>query len=143
MKIFIYSRKSKWTGRGESVENQVQMCREYIERNIEGARDAEIEVYEDEGYSGKNTNRPEFQRMMKKMKAGDCGYLVCYKLDRIGRNIIDIASLVEELNKLSISFISIKKILILQHRLERPCFILQEFLLRWNVSRLRSVLKII
>ena len=109
MKIFIYSRKSKWTGRGESVENQVQMCREYINRHIEEAGTAEIEVYEDEGYSGKNTNRPEFQRMMKKMKAGDCGYLVCYKLDRIGRNIIDIASLVEELNKLSISFISIKE----------------------------------
>ena len=26
----IYSRKSKFTGKGESIENQVEMCRQYI-----------------------------------------------------------------------------------------------------------------
>lgn len=109
MDIYIYSRKSKWTGRGESVENQVQMCMDYIERYIADSKNANIEVFEDEGYSGKNTKRPEFQRMMKKIRSGKCSYLVCYKLDRMGRNIIDIASMVEELNKLKVSFISIKE----------------------------------
>lgn len=109
MEIYIYSRKSKWTGRGESVENQVQMCMDYIERNISEAKNAKICIFEDEGYSGKNTKRPEFQRMMKEIRNGKCSYLVCYKLDRMGRNIIDIASLVEELNKLKVSFISIKE----------------------------------
>lgn len=109
MQIFIYSRKSKWTGRGDSIENQVQMCKEYIERYIEGADKIEICVFEDEGYSGKNTKRPKFQKMMQEIKKGDCKYLVCYKLDRMGRNIIDIASLVEELNDLKVSFISIKE----------------------------------
>ena len=47
MVIFIYSRKSKWTGRGESVENQLAMCRDYIQHNIEGAGEAEIVTYED------------------------------------------------------------------------------------------------
>lgn len=47
MVIFIYSRKSKWTGRGESVENQLAMCRDYIQHNIEGAGDAEIVTYEE------------------------------------------------------------------------------------------------
>lgn len=107
--IFIYSRKSKWTGRGESIENQVQMCRDYIERYIPEAQNADIRVFEDEGYSGKNTKRPEFQKMMKEVKQGKCKYLVCYKLDRMGRNIIDIASLVEELNHLKVSFISVKE----------------------------------
>lgn len=107
--IFIYSRKSKWTGRGESIENQVQMCRDHIARYISEVDHAEICVFEDEGYSGKNTKRPEFQRMMKEIKQGRCKYLVCYKLDRIGRNIIDIASLVEELNQLKVSFISVKE----------------------------------
>ena len=51
MRIFIYSRKSKWTGRGESIENQVQMCRDYIESSVPGADRAEISVFEDEGYS--------------------------------------------------------------------------------------------
>lgn len=109
MVIFIYSRKSKWTGRGESVENQLAMCRDYIQYNIEGAGEAEIVTYEDEGYSGKNTNRPQFQKMMQEIKKGNCNYLVCYKLDRLGRNIADLANLVETLNKLNVSFISIKE----------------------------------
>ena len=70
--IFIYSRKSKWTGRGESIENQVQMCRDYIERYIPEAKNADVRVFEDEGYSGKNTKRPEFQKMMKEVKQGKC-----------------------------------------------------------------------
>lgn len=107
--IFIYSRKSKWTGRGESVENQIAMCRDYIKYNIEEAGQAEIVVFEDEGYSGKNTNRPQFQKMMQEIKKGNCSYLVCYKLDRLGRNIADLANLVETLNKLNVSFISIKE----------------------------------
>lgn len=109
MRIFIYSRKSKWTGRGESIENQIAMCREYIQHQIEGAMEAEIVEYEDEGYSGKNTNRPQFQKMMAQIRQGNCDYLVCYKLDRLGRNIADLANLVEALNQLHVSFISIKE----------------------------------
>ena len=30
MKIAIYSRKSKFTGKGESIENQIEMCENYI-----------------------------------------------------------------------------------------------------------------
>ncbi|MCC8045555.1 MAG: recombinase family protein [Clostridiales bacterium] len=109
MRIFIYSRKSKWTGRGESVENQLVMCREYVEKYIEGADKAEIVEFEDEGYSGKDTKRPQFQKMMVRIDKGECDYLVCYKLDRLGRNIADIANLVEKLDKKNIFFISIKE----------------------------------
>lgn len=109
MVIFIYSRKSKWTGRGDSVENQIAMCREYIQYNIEGADKADIIEYEDEGYSGKNTKRPQFQKMMQEIRQGNCDYLVCYKLDRLGRNIADLANLIETLNKLEVSFVSIKE----------------------------------
>ena len=49
--IFIYSRKSKWTGRGESVENQIAMCRDYIQRNIDGAGESDIIEYEEGDYS--------------------------------------------------------------------------------------------
>lgn len=70
MQIFIYSRKSKWTGRGESIENQVSMCKDYVLYNIDGADQAEIVVYEDEGFSGKNTKRPQFQLMMQEIKKG-------------------------------------------------------------------------
>ena len=30
MNVAIYSRKSKFTGKGESIENQVQMCKDYL-----------------------------------------------------------------------------------------------------------------
>lgn len=107
--IAIYSRKSKWTGKGESVENQIAMCREYIAMFIEDGENAEIIVYEDEGFSGKNTKRPQFQKMMKDMKERHFDYLVCYKLDRLGRNLADLANLMEDLNRSGTSFISIKE----------------------------------
>lgn len=109
MRIAIYSRKSKWTGRGDSVENQVSMCREFISRSIEHADTAEIWIYEDEGFSGKNTRRPQFQRMMEDIHQKSFDYLVCYRLDRLGRNLIDLATLVEELNRREITFISMKE----------------------------------
>ena len=30
MKVAIYSRKSKYTGKGDSIGNQIQMCKDYI-----------------------------------------------------------------------------------------------------------------
>ena len=109
MRIAIYGRKSKWTGKGESVENQLTMCREYIERFVDGGKEAEIVEYEDEGFSGKNVRRPRFQQMMRDMESQTFDYLVCYKLDRLGRNLADLALLMESLEHRGISFISIKE----------------------------------
>lgn len=109
MRIAVYSRKSKWTGKGDSVENQITMCREYIEMFIEGGDQAQIIVYEDEGFSGKNTKRPQFQKMMHDMREQHFDYLVCYKLDRLGRNLADLANLMEDLERRGTSFISIKE----------------------------------
>ena len=33
MKAAIYSRKSKFTGKGESIENQIEMCKKYATDN--------------------------------------------------------------------------------------------------------------
>ena len=109
MRIAIYVRKSKWTGRGESIENQILMCREYIEKFIKDSREAQILVYSDEGFSGKDTNRPGFQKMLEDMKQGPFQYLVCYRLDRLGRNLADLALLIEKLNREHTEFVSIKE----------------------------------
>lgn len=109
MLVAIYSRKSKWTGKGESIENQLIMCREYIYSFVEGGRDAEIVEYEDEGFSGKNTKRPQFQKMLSDMQTRHFDCLVCYKLDRLGRNLADLAALMENLERKHTSFISIKE----------------------------------
>ncbi|WP_195251033.1 recombinase family protein [Romboutsia sp. 1001713B170207_170306_H8] len=101
----IYSRKSKFTGKGESIENQIQLCMEYA-KNL-GITD--FLIYEDEGFSGWSTNRPRFQEMLQDAKNKKFNYLICYRLDRISRNVSDFSTLIEELNKLDISFISIKE----------------------------------
>lgn len=109
MKIAIYSRKSKFTGKRESIENQITLCREYIERSIPEAKDGEIFVYEDEGFSAKNLERPQFRLMMQSARKEPFDYIVVYRLDRISRNVGDFASLIEELNGMHTAFICIKE----------------------------------
>lgn len=105
-KAAIYSRKSKFTGKGESIENQIELCRRYIEMNDKGMQ---IEIYEDEGFSGGNLDRPQFKQMMKDARAGKLNRIVVYRLDRISRNIGDFAGLIEELNRMEVEFVSIKE----------------------------------
>lgn len=109
MKIAIYSRKSKFTGKGESIENQVEMCYDYIRKNMPEVNDTDISVYEDEGFSAKNLERPQFQQMMKDLEKQHFDYIVVYRLDRISRNVSDFSGLVENLNSKNVSFICIKE----------------------------------
>lgn len=107
--IAIYSRKSKYTGKGESVENQVEMCRQYI-AGVYGQKAADSAcVYEDEGYSGGNLERPQFKKMMRDAKQNPFRAIVVYRLDRISRNIGDFAGLIESLQAAHIDFISIRE----------------------------------
>lgn len=109
MKLAIYGRKSKYTGKGESIENQIEMCRSYILNHFKDERDIEIVVFEDEGFSGKSTERPQFQKMMAEARTGEFDYIVCYRLDRISRSVSDFSTLIEELNDHKIAFICIKE----------------------------------
>ena len=109
MKFKIYSRKSVFTGKGESIENQVEMCRDYIFANFPGSEECDITVYEDEGFSGKNLDRPQFQRMMRDIKRDKPDCLVCYRLDRISRNVGDFAALIEELGRRGVAFVCIRE----------------------------------
>lgn len=101
----IYCRKSVLTDKGKSVENQLEMCREYI-RNRFGDNN-KIIIYEDEGYSGKNTARPMFRKMTEDIKKLD--YVVCYRLDRLSRSVSDFSALVEMMNRNKTGFICIKE----------------------------------
>ncbi len=108
-RIAIYSRKSKFTGKGESIENQIELCRQYIETQYDKAAAEEAVVYEDEGFSGGNMERPMFKKMMDYARGGAVSSIVVYRLDRISRNIGDFAKLIEELEELGVSFVSIKE----------------------------------
>ena len=107
--IAIYSRKSRFTGKGESIGNQVELCRAYI-RTAFGSESANNSIiFEDEGFSGGNLNRPGFQCMMKAAREHQFKAVVVYRLDRISRSISDFSALIEELGRLEIDFISIRE----------------------------------
>lgn len=106
MKIAIYARKSKYSPTGESVENQVQLCKEYLKAKFK-SETLEIDEYKDEGYSGGNTNRPDFKKLIAQIE--DYDMLICYRLDRISRNVADFSSTLTLLQNNKCDFVSIKE----------------------------------
>ena len=81
-KIAIYSRKSKYTGKGESTHNQIEACKRKIEYTFGDINlENDILIYEDEGFSGFNVNRPDFQRMLKDVRENKIKAIAFYKLE--------------------------------------------------------------
>lgn len=109
MTFAVYTRKSVQTGKGDSVENQLQLCKNYILAKYPKARQEDITVFEDEGFSGKNINRPRFSQMLAEIDSGRFDALVCYQLDRVSRSVSDFSFLIERLNRGGVHFISVKE----------------------------------
>lgn len=105
--VAIYSRKSKYTGIGDSIENQIEMCKEYITQKL--GKNIKLCIYEDEGFSGSTIDRPQFKKMMHDIELKKINALVCYRLDRISRNVADFSSTLEILQENNCSFISISE----------------------------------
>ena len=106
-KIFIYSRKSKFTGKGESTQNQIEACKRKIALTFDDVNlEKDISVFEDEGFTGYNTNRPGYQKMIKRIKNNEAKAIVFYKIDRISRNVSDFSNLVIELDNYDVAFLS-------------------------------------
>lgn len=63
-------------------------------------------IFEDAGYSAKNTDRPDFQRMMSRIRTGEFTHILVWKIDRISRNILDFATMYQEFNEMGVTFIS-------------------------------------
>ncbi len=107
-KAFIYARKSKFAKESESIEVQVKKCKDYISLNPSEFEITEndIEVFCDEGWSGKDLKRPEFIKMEKRIKNGECGYVLVYRLDRISRSVADFSNLLKIFNEKKVKFVS-------------------------------------
>ena len=71
--------------------------------------DVTILIFEDEGFSGKNLHRPKFKEMLELILKNEVNVLICYRLDRISRNIADFSALINELSQHNVDFISIKE----------------------------------
>ncbi len=79
-RIGIYPRKSVFRDNSESVSVQVKLCKEYS-RIIFPSEDIEFSVYDkDEGFSGKNTNRPSYQEMICDVRNNLLDAVIVYKL---------------------------------------------------------------
>lgn len=103
-KIAIYTRKSVYKENSESIETQINMCKAYFTRQFD---DCSFEIFEDEGFSGKNTDRPAFKRLMYLCKLKKFDAVAVYKIDRLARNIVDFMNIYDELEKLDTKLISI------------------------------------
>lgn len=101
--VAIYVRKSVEVKDSVSIDTQIEMCKNYFLD-----QECEFEVFPDDGYSGANTDRPSFKRLNKKIQLGCFDTLICYKLDRISRRVLDIADFFELLEKKNVAFVCVK-----------------------------------
>src|ERR1700724_1381769 len=99
MKAAIYARVSTFD---QEPENQLQELRRYVE-----ARGWSAVEYVDRGVSGAKDRRPALDALVKGARRRRFDVLVCWRLDRLGRNLRHLVTLIEDLQTLGIVFISL------------------------------------
>ncbi len=63
-------------------------------------------VFEDAGYSGKDTERPAFQEMMSRIRKREFSHVLVWKIDRISRNLMDFSNMYQEFQDCGVTFVS-------------------------------------
>ena len=114
IRIAIYIRLSmadEEVGHGKDESNSVINQRSLIHRFLD--RHEELSLYPrtefvDDGFSGTNTDRPAYQKMIEQIKAGKYQVLVTKDFSRANRNYIEMGDLIERLlPSLGVRYISI------------------------------------
>lgn len=95
----IYARQSIDKADSISIESQIEYCRYET-------KGAPCRVYADRGYSGKSTQRPQFLAMLAAVRQGEIKRVICYKLDRCSRSILDFTKLMDEFQRWGVEFVS-------------------------------------
>ena len=96
----IYVRQSLDVKDSISIDTQIEHCKNKL------LPDEPHKVYNDKGYSGKNTERPQFIQMMKDIENGEISRVVIYKLDRISRSNLDFANMMSVFEKYGVTIVS-------------------------------------
>ena len=94
MKVAIYARYSTDLQDKTSITGQISNCEALAAR--EGFE--VITRFYDEGHSGNDDNRPNYQAMLQRLNAGDFVGIVCDETSRITRNQAELHRLTAELN---------------------------------------------
>ena len=90
----LYCRLSLEDGKDNesmSISNQKLLLKDYAEKN--GMFNCEY--YVDDGFTGRNFNRPAFRRMISDIEAGKISCVITKDLSRLGRNYIESGSYME------------------------------------------------
>lgn len=95
----IYARQSADKIDSISIESQIEFCKYEV-------RGGKYKVFCDKGFSGKNTERPQFQDMLGAIKRGEISRVIVYKLDRISRSILDFSNMLEQFQEYGVEFLS-------------------------------------
>jgi DNA invertase Pin-like site-specific DNA recombinase len=99
MRAALYARVSTTD---QHVENQLHELRSYCDRRGWTATE-----FVDHGISGAKERRPALDEMLKSVKRRKFDVVVCWRLDRLGRNLRHLLLLLDELNALGVAFISL------------------------------------
>ena len=86
----------------QQPENQLQELRRYVE-----ARGWTAQEYTDHGVSGARDRRPELDRLVTDAKRRRFDVLICWRLDRLGRNLKHLITLLDDLQALGVAFVSL------------------------------------
>lgn len=104
MKAALYTRVSThWQIDKDSLRVQRQELLQYAALML-GTTDCV--VFEDAGFSAKNTDRPKYREMMARIRKGEFTHLLVWKIDRISRNLLDFTNMYSELKALGVTFVS-------------------------------------
>ena len=93
MRAVIYARYSSDNQREASIEDQIEICKRYIDR--QGW--ALAHNYQDRALSGASDQRPGYQQMLADAAANRFDVVVTEALDRLGRRLSDVARLYDHL----------------------------------------------
>ena len=91
----IYCRLSKdddQDGESASIANQRSMLESYCAKQGWEV----VAVFQDDGYTGLNLDRPDFQRMLKAIEKGMVNLVITKDLSRLSRNYLESGRLIEE-----------------------------------------------
>ena len=86
-----------------SITNQKTMLEDYAEKN----GFTNIEHFSDDGYSGKNFDRPEWKRLMSEVEKGNIGTIIMKDMSRFGRDHVQVGQYMEMFRQRGVRFIAI------------------------------------
>lgn len=106
----VYTRKSSEEGLEQafnSLDAQREACEAYIKSQAHEGWQLVDGAYDDGGFSGGNMERPGLAHLMTDLKQGLVDTVVVYKVDRLTRSLADFAKIVEVLDGMNASFVSV------------------------------------